>query len=350
MSQTITTIRITNYKTAQHHDMGHTVDNSDTESFHSAITSITKGSRCRSGSKSHKRRSYSIPEEHGAETIRTRSRKNSLESNPNHPDDGHSSSRPRSRRSPKSSVTIPRRRSSLPARSSRKPDLATFHRQSCQLFSSLDGMLALSREFTPLPSVSSSRPTTRHASIIPETMQQICGTIDAKLAVMHTHYTYTQSYSYSYSLPSDSASSIPLDICPSTCNSDEATPRISSSSGCRHDQHQSRPRFNTVMSWTSDESRRKEYEKIDRANSGVRGFMRQVLPRCLQAKSLRARRGFFTGECDGDSVRRFRLDVPEEEEEAGDAENVSRAREPGRERQNRGERGNGEKNRFLCFR
>lgn len=67
----------------------------------------------------------------------------------------------------------------------------------------------------------------------------------------------------------------------------------------------------TVMEWTSDDTRRREYEKIDRASSGMRGFWRRVAPRCFQTRD--ARTPFFEEgkpEREG-SVRRFRMDLPE---------------------------------------
>ncbi|KXG54649.1 uncharacterized protein PGRI_077930 [Penicillium griseofulvum] len=70
----------------------------------------------------------------------------------------------------------------------------------------------------------------------------------------------------------------------------------------------------TVMEWTSPDTRRREYEKIDRASSGVRGFWRRVAPRCFQTRDSRT--PFFEegkSEREG-SVRRFRMDLPEDEE------------------------------------
>jgi hypothetical protein len=67
------------------------------------------------------------------------------------------------------------------------------------------------------------------------------------------------------------------------------------------------------MEWTSPDTRRREYEKIDRASSGVRGFWRRVAPRCFQTRD--ARTPFFkegNAEREG-SVRRFRMDLPEDE-------------------------------------
>ncbi|KAJ5990746.1 hypothetical protein N7522_010953 [Penicillium canescens] len=70
----------------------------------------------------------------------------------------------------------------------------------------------------------------------------------------------------------------------------------------------------TVIEWTSPSTRRREYEKIDRASSGMRGLWRRVAPRCLQTRESRTL--FFEEgkhEREG-SVRRFRMDIPEDEE------------------------------------
>lgn len=72
----------------------------------------------------------------------------------------------------------------------------------------------------------------------------------------------------------------------------------------------------TVMEWTSPSTRRAEYEKIDRASRGMRGLWRRVAPRWCQSRDSRT--PFFeegktkTGR-EG-SVRRFRMDLPDEEE------------------------------------
>lgn len=67
------------------------------------------------------------------------------------------------------------------------------------------------------------------------------------------------------------------------------------------------------MEWTSPESRRAEYEKIDRAGRGVRGLWRRVAPRWCQTRE--ARTPFFEegNTCREGSVRRFRMDLPDEE-------------------------------------
>ncbi|KAL3477347.1 hypothetical protein BJX99DRAFT_126867 [Aspergillus californicus] len=71
----------------------------------------------------------------------------------------------------------------------------------------------------------------------------------------------------------------------------------------------------TIIEWTSPSTRRREYEAIDRASSGVRGFWRRVAPRWCQFGDKRL--PFFEEGKDGKanyegSVRRFRMDLPEE--------------------------------------
>jgi hypothetical protein len=69
----------------------------------------------------------------------------------------------------------------------------------------------------------------------------------------------------------------------------------------------------TVQYWTSDSTRRLEYAAIDAASKGVRGFFIKLVPDCILPKSTRRTRF-----CDGDegsdagSVRRYRLQLPEE--------------------------------------
>lgn len=335
---TLTTIRITSYATDLHDASIYQGEESDAESFHSAITSATKGT---TNARSHPRDShkthttYMIKYEsrrHSNSTSRPGTATNAIKTS----DDQNAqsqSSRPSSRRSSKSSPSVPRRKSSLVAKkktgtaSSRKvkpTNIGSLHRQSCQVFSSLDGVLALSRDITPLPSVSSSRSTTRHPSLIPEeettttltatNMAQMCEKLDAKLA-----YTY----SYSYSLNTDSTASISLHGPKSdpVTKPDPTDHQIVASSTSRRpssepqsqnpDHLPERPPFNTVISWTSDATRRKEYAKIDRANSGFRGLLRRLVPKPLISRN--SRRGFFTGKCDGDSVRRFRMDVADDD-------------------------------------
>ncbi|KAL5120879.1 hypothetical protein ACEQ8H_001066 [Pleosporales sp. CAS-2024a] len=68
----------------------------------------------------------------------------------------------------------------------------------------------------------------------------------------------------------------------------------------------------TTMHWTSPCTRRKEYDRIDRANSGVRGFLHKVVPRCVSGPQEK----FYTkDQSDAGSVRRYRMDDEASEEE-----------------------------------
>jgi hypothetical protein len=70
----------------------------------------------------------------------------------------------------------------------------------------------------------------------------------------------------------------------------------------------------TIIHWTSPETRRKEYTKIDKSNKGVRGLLKKLFPK-LASRSSESR---FYDEKEGSnagSIRRFRLDLPDEEDE-----------------------------------
>lgn len=67
----------------------------------------------------------------------------------------------------------------------------------------------------------------------------------------------------------------------------------------------------TEIRWTSDESRRREYAEIDRAHNGIKGLFKRMFPK-IAARSNQSR---FYSEDDGSdagSIRRYRLDMPEE--------------------------------------
>jgi hypothetical protein len=77
-----------------------------------------------------------------------------------------------------------------------------------------------------------------------------------------------------------------------------------------------RPIPTTVIDWTTPSTRRREYEKIDRSSRGVRGMWRRFAPSWCQSGE---RRTLFFEEGKGGkemyegSVRRFRMDVPDNE-------------------------------------
>jgi hypothetical protein len=71
-----------------------------------------------------------------------------------------------------------------------------------------------------------------------------------------------------------------------------------------------------VNYWTSDRTRRLEYAAIDAASQGIRGFVNKLIPECMLSKEFKRTR-FCRGDegSDAGSVRRYRLDLPADEEE-----------------------------------
>jgi hypothetical protein len=64
-----------------------------------------------------------------------------------------------------------------------------------------------------------------------------------------------------------------------------------------------------TMHWTSPCTRKREYERIDRANSGVRGFLNKVMPRCVSGPQEKF---YVKDQSDAGSVRRYRMDEDED--------------------------------------
>ena len=68
----------------------------------------------------------------------------------------------------------------------------------------------------------------------------------------------------------------------------------------------------TTMHWISPSTRRDQYEKIDRAHNGFRGFVRRIMPRCVSGPE--PQRFYEEEKSDAGSVRRYRMDVSDEED------------------------------------
>ncbi|CAO2654200.1 Nn.00g109330.m01.CDS01 [Neocucurbitaria sp. VM-36] len=62
---------------------------------------------------------------------------------------------------------------------------------------------------------------------------------------------------------------------------------------------------NTTMHWTSPSTRQRDYERIDKANSGLRGLMRKAMPRCVSGPQEKF---YEKDQSDAGSVRRYRMD------------------------------------------
>jgi hypothetical protein len=61
----------------------------------------------------------------------------------------------------------------------------------------------------------------------------------------------------------------------------------------------------TTTHWMSPSTRQREYERIDRANTGLRGMIRRVVPRCVSGPQEKF---YENDQSDAGSVRRYRLD------------------------------------------
>ena len=66
-----------------------------------------------------------------------------------------------------------------------------------------------------------------------------------------------------------------------------------------------------TMHWTSPCTRRREYDRIDKANSGFRGFLNKVMPRCVSGSQEKF---YEKDQSDVGSVRRYRIGDEEENE------------------------------------
>ncbi|KAF2822752.1 hypothetical protein CC86DRAFT_71098 [Ophiobolus disseminans] len=67
----------------------------------------------------------------------------------------------------------------------------------------------------------------------------------------------------------------------------------------------------TTMHWTSPCTRRREYDRIDKANSGLRGFMNRIMPRCVSGPPEKF---YEKDQSDTGSVRRYRIEDGERNE------------------------------------
>jgi hypothetical protein len=231
---------------------------------------------------------------------------------------------------------IPRRRSSVPVRR-KGQDLISFHRQSCQLFQSLEGTLASSRgwkETDPARSRRGSSSNTRPSSpCIIKT--------DNGFAYLASTTSTSPFGSAKSSRRNSSAAVTPL---PSLY--DDRTPTSTSSSfrslagtSCSILEEKlirplaslpPRPHPVSITSWTSVESRRCEYEKIDRSHSGLRGLWKRLTPRWCHGG--RARKGFFDGtDAETQSVRRYRLTLDDDDDD-DDSDEKQKRREKERTR------------------
>ncbi|KAF1963575.1 hypothetical protein CC80DRAFT_587956 [Byssothecium circinans] len=97
----------------------------------------------------------------------------------------------------------------------------------------------------------------------------------------------------------------------------------------------------TTMHWMSPSTRRHQYRKIDRENHGLRGFVKRLAPRCVSGPPSQS--FYEKDKSDVGSVRRYRMDVEDAEEDEKDALKTQRRK------LERSERKAGETKRWGCF-
>lgn len=200
--------------------------------------------------------------------------------------------------------TVPRRTSSMSTRrrdgGDRRPDLVTFHRRSCQLFSSLDSTLSNATTTSTRTSTSTSPSltssvTTQATSILDDTF---------------TTHSFS-SFHIDIHDPSVLRSRVPDPI-----------PRLHA----RRSSSQLHPKITSTeqLFWTADDRRRAEYVKIDAAHTGLKGLMKKILPKSWSWAHGKRRRLYEQDfESDNDSVHRFRISTEHPHIIAGDDDRLN---------------------------
>ena len=112
------------------------------------------------------------------------------------------------------------------------------------------------------------------------------------------------------------SSSLPTLPRPATANAPAAAPDASSPNETPQTaQEYSNHVPAANIDWTLPSTRRREYEKIDKARRGIRGLLRRVTPRFLLKNG---RVGFHDAEdgkgSEAGTVRRFRMDVGDDDD------------------------------------
>ncbi|KAE8149469.1 hypothetical protein BDV25DRAFT_2180 [Aspergillus avenaceus] len=172
----------------------------------------------------------------------------------------------------------------------KREDLLALHRESCRLFQDSDNTKSNQPAEPPAPSNVPTAPQ----DTIPASSEAGSPPVSP---VLRTQLSFTSKN-------------------PASQNLKGPTLRTSSVASTALDEIYSSPVHTsaTVIDWTSPSTRRREYKKIDRASSGVRGFWRRVAPKWCQSRQDRTP---FFEEKDGKgnyegSVRRFRMDLPDD--------------------------------------
>lgn len=165
-----------------------------------------------------------------------------------------------------------------------------------------------------------SRPTRHYRINSSQTLPTLNRDIDDVLALHFRSCSLFQKPTYQASLPSPTISTYG----PSVRAEIDATqgPRPQASiheSDLPVVDEKGRPASDledTTMHWMSPSTRKTQYEKIDRAHTGLRGFVRRLVPRCVSGPA--PQRFYEDEKSDAGSVRRYRMDFSDEDEEEVD--------------------------------
>lgn len=206
---------------------------------------------------------------------------------------------------------------------------ASLQQRRCKHFSSIDELLAAASKTMNEPTkhdvlacLSPDRPRTQHNTLPKRARPCLSRAADYTHTIQSRDNTATgvrsiplraSSSDPSLTKPRHSASishnhTFPIATLAITHHPSSQSPSSSASPAKRPSLHEPH-----TLSWTSDATRRLEYAKIDRAYSGLRGFCRKVLPGvCFRD----GRRNFWDRSdsddvSDTDSVRRYRIRLPD---------------------------------------
>ncbi|KAK7184656.1 hypothetical protein DPSP01_000383 [Paraphaeosphaeria sporulosa] len=200
-----------------------------------------------------------------------------------------------------------------------------------------------------------SRPTRHYRINSSQTCPTLNRDIDDVLALHFRSCSLFQNSTYQPSLPSPTMSaygpSVTAEIGATPGPQTQASTR---ESGSPVQDEKTGPTTDigedTIMHWMSPSTRKIQYAKIDRANTGIRGLLRRFIPRCVSGPG--SQRFYEEEKSDAGSVRRYRMDLSgeEEEEEEEDLKSTSglkmQRRKLARSTTQRGETG---KKVFGCF-
>jgi hypothetical protein len=165
--------------------------------------------------------------------------------------------------------------------------------------------------------------------------------VDDVLALHHRSCTLFRSFTAATTPPESYATTSRFS--PSNLTSASAVSLALSSTGIKEEEYPHVPP--TTIHWTSPSTRRREYAEIDREGRGLRGLLTKIRARWGRASPPV---GFWEEDRvgDGGSVRRYRLELPDEEEEEFQKKQDGE-RAVGRERESKNRPGC--KTRWICF-